>query len=69
MIREGKSKEERGKLDSYETFEKVMKRKKEYFKFEEYINTILPNDNKESFENNIAALLKLIDMNYKLKDL
>ena len=43
--------------------------KKEYFKFEEYINTILPNDNKESFENNIAALLKLIDMNYKLKDL
>lgn len=65
----GKSKEERGKLDSYETFEKVMKRKREYFKFEEYINTILPNDNKESFENNIAALLKLIDMNYKLKDL
>lgn len=64
-----KSKEERGKLDSYETFEKVMKRKREYFKFEEYINTILPNDNKESFENNIAALLKLIDMNYKLKDL
>ena len=46
-----------------------MKRKREYFKFEEYINTILPNDNKESFENNIAALLKLIDMNYKLKDL
>ena len=65
----GKSKEERGKLDSYETFEKVMKRKKEYFKFEEYINTILPNDNKESFENNISALLKLVDMNYKLKDL
>ena len=65
----GKSKEERGKLDSYETFEKVMKRKKEYFKFEEYINTILPNDNRESFENNIAALLKLVDMNYKLKDL
>ena len=64
-----KSKEERGKLDSYETFEKVMKRKKEYFKFEEYINTILPNDNKESFENNISALLKLVDMNYKLKDL
>ena len=27
------------------------------------------NDNKESFENNIAALLKLIDMYYKLKDL
>ncbi|MFX4155231.1 dTMP kinase [Aliarcobacter butzleri] len=55
---------ERGKLDSYETYEKVSKRKKEYLKFPEYIDVILQNDNKDSFETNISMLVKLTEKYY-----
>lgn len=55
---------ERGRLDSYETYEKVSKRKKEYLKFPEYIDVILQNDNKDSFETNISMLVKLTEKYY-----
>jgi thymidylate kinase len=63
----GKSKEERGKLDSYETFEKVIKRKRDYMNFGDYIDILLPNDNQDCFEDSINALIKIVNENFKGK--
>ena len=60
-----KSKEERGKLDSYETFEKVIKRKRDYMNFGDYIDILLPNDNKDCFEDSINALIKIVAENFR----
>lgn len=60
-----KSQEERGKLDSYETYDKVSKRKKDYLQFPEYIDVILQNNNFDAFDKNINCLLDLVSENYK----
>jgi thymidylate kinase len=61
-----KSKENQKEPSNYETFEKAMKRKKEYFKFGDYINIILPNDNKESLEDNLNSLEKIVSEKYQI---
>lgn len=60
-----KAEEERGSLDSYETFEKISKRKKEYLKFGEYIDLILPNSNTDTYNNSLQTLIKIVIKHYK----
>ena len=60
-----KAEEERGRLDSYETYEKVSRRKKDYLNFPEYIDIILKNDNLDSFESNVNMLIDLTARHYK----
>ena len=60
-----KAEEERGRLDSYETYEKVSRRKKDYLNFPEYIDIILQNDNLDSFESNVNMLIDLTARHYK----
>lgn len=55
---------ERGTLDSYETFEKISKRKKDYLKFDEYIDLILPNSNTECYYEALETLIKIVKKNY-----
>ena len=61
------AKEQRGSLDSYETFEKVIKRKRDYMNFGDYIDILLPNDNQDCFEDSINALIKIVNENFKGK--
>ena len=58
-------KEQRGSLDSYETFEKVIKRKRDYMNFGDYIDILLPNDNQDCFEDGIKTLLKIVAESFK----
>jgi hypothetical protein len=60
------AKEERGNLDSYETFEKVIKRKRDYMIVVDYIDILLPNDNQDCFEDSINALIKIVNENFML---
>ena len=60
-----KAKEERGSLDSYETFEKVIKRKRDYMSFGDYIDILLPNNNKECFDESINTLIKVVAENFR----
>ena len=59
------AKEQRGSLDSYETFEKVIKRKRDYMNFGDYIDILLPNDNKDCFDDGIKTLLKIVAESFK----
>ena len=59
------AKEQRGSLDSYETFEKVIKRKRDYMNFGDYIDILLPNDNQDCFEDGIKTLLKIVAESFK----
>ena len=59
------AKEQRGSFDSYETFEKVIKRKRDYMNFGDYIDILLPNDNQDCFEDSINALIKIVAENFK----
>ena len=61
------AKEQRGSLDSYETFEKVIKRKRDYMNFVDYIDILLPNDNQDCFEDSINALIKIVNEDFKGK--
>ncbi|MCT7513706.1 dTMP kinase [Aliarcobacter cryaerophilus] len=61
------AKEQRGSLDSYETFEKVIKRKRDYMNFGDYIDILLRNDNQDCFEDSINALIKIVNENFKGK--
>ena len=65
LYRLEKAKEERETLDNYETYEKVMKRKRDYMSFGEYIDILLPNDNKECFEVSMNTLIKIVAENFK----
>ena len=65
LYRLEKAKEERDSLDSYETYEKVIKRKRDYLSFDEYIDVLLPNDNKECFEVSMNTLIKIVAENFK----
>ena len=65
LYRLEKAKEERESLDNYETYEKVMKRKRDYMSFGEYIDILLPNDNKECFEVSMNTLIKIVAENFK----
>ena len=59
------AKEQKGSLDSYETFEKVIKRKRDYMNFGDYIDILLPNDNQDCFEDGIKTLLKIVAESFK----
>ena len=59
------AKEQKGSLDSYETFEKVIKRKRDYMNFGDYIDILLPNDNKDCFDDGIKTLLKIVAESFK----
>lgn len=65
LYRLEKAKEERETLDNYETYEKVMKRKRDYMSFGEYIDILLPNNNKECFEVSMNTLIKIVAENFK----
>ncbi|HKM18617.1 MAG TPA: dTMP kinase, partial [Aliarcobacter sp.] len=65
LYRLEKAKEERETLDNYETYEKVMKRKRDYMSFGEYIDILLPNNNKECFDKSINTLIKVISENFR----
>lgn len=59
------AKEQRGSLDSYETFEKVIRRKRDYMNVVDYIDILLPNDNQDCFEDSINALIKIVAESFK----
>ncbi len=58
------AKESRGKLDQYETFEKISKRRKDYFKFSEYIDLVMSNDCDKFLNHNISKIINIIGEKY-----
>lgn len=54
------AKENGVKLDQYETFEKIVKRKKEYYLFSEYIDLVMSNDSEKFLNHNISRIVDII---------
>ncbi len=58
------AKETRGELDQYETLDKILKRKKDYFGFTEYIDLVMSNDCDKFLNHNVSKIINIIGEKY-----
>lgn len=60
-----KAKEERGELDAYEDYDKIIRRKKAYMQMSNYVDITYNNNNQDSFTRNVESILDLVRKYWK----